>query len=178
MEVWKIVFHLILEIFHCIPFWDLPYSIPKFPFHSIFYSIPYHALVVNFILLLLLQHFTLKVVARLKIRKRLILKKLLPLPAPFQHFRFRVRFRFQPLSSKCFRFHKKLTASTASASTSPLFVDKNYRNLNFDELTQTINCSSVRRILKRGAGTFKKLRKTTVGMNIVSLEFNPIFHPK
>ena len=27
------------------------------------------------------------------------------------HFRFRFRFRFQPLSSKCFRFHKKLTAS-------------------------------------------------------------------
>ena len=40
MEVWKIVFHSILEIFHSIPFWHLPYSIPKFPFHSI----PYHAL--------------------------------------------------------------------------------------------------------------------------------------
>ena len=35
MEVWKIVFHFILEIFHSIPFWRLPYSIPKFPFHSI-----------------------------------------------------------------------------------------------------------------------------------------------
>ena len=35
MEVWKIVFHSILEIFHSIPFWHLPYSIPKFPFHSI-----------------------------------------------------------------------------------------------------------------------------------------------
>ena len=35
MEVWKIVFHSILEIFHFIPFWHLPYSIPKFPFHSI-----------------------------------------------------------------------------------------------------------------------------------------------
>ena len=33
--VWKIVFHSILEIFHSIPFWHLPYSIPKFPFHSI-----------------------------------------------------------------------------------------------------------------------------------------------
>ena len=53
------------------------------------------------------------VVARLKIRKRLILKKLLPPPASFQHFRFRVCFRFQPLSSKCFRFHKNLTASTS-----------------------------------------------------------------
>ena len=64
------------------------------------------------IILLLLLHFTPTVVASLKIRKRLILKKLLPLPAPFQHFRF----RFQSLSSKCFRLHKKLTASTASRS--------------------------------------------------------------
>ena len=40
MEVWKIVFHFILEIFNCIPFRHLPYSIPKFPFHSIFHSIP------------------------------------------------------------------------------------------------------------------------------------------
>ena len=40
VEVWKIVFHSILEIFHSIPFWHLPYSIPKFPFHFI----PYHAL--------------------------------------------------------------------------------------------------------------------------------------
>ena len=39
MEVWKIVFHFILEIFHSIPFWHLPYSIPKFPFHSIFHCI-------------------------------------------------------------------------------------------------------------------------------------------
>ena len=31
---WKIVFNFILEIFHSIPFWHLPYSIPKFPFHS------------------------------------------------------------------------------------------------------------------------------------------------
>ena len=40
---------------------------------------------------------------------------LLPLPAPHRICRFRVRFRFQPVSSKCFHFHKKLTAS-ASAS--------------------------------------------------------------
>ena len=40
MEVWKIVFHSILEIFHSVPFWHLPYSIPKFRFHFI----PYHAL--------------------------------------------------------------------------------------------------------------------------------------
>ena len=47
MEVWKIVFHSILEIFHSIPFWHLPYSIPKFPFHSILFSIPYHALSIS-----------------------------------------------------------------------------------------------------------------------------------
>ena len=73
-----------------------------------FRFIPYHALVVNSILLLLLLHFTPTVLARLKIRKRLTLKKLLPLPAPLQHFRF----RFQPLSLKCFRFHKNITASS------------------------------------------------------------------
>ena len=59
-------------------------------------------------IILLLLHFTHPtVVASLKIRKRLSLKKLLPLLALFQHF------WFQPLSSKCFRyrFHKKLTAS-------------------------------------------------------------------
>ena len=60
--------------------------------------------------ILWLLHFTPTVVASLKILKSLILKQLLPLPAPFHHFRFRVRFRFQPLSSKRFRFHKKLTA--------------------------------------------------------------------
>ena len=45
---------------------------------------------------------------------------LLLLPALDRISRFRVCFRFQSLSSKCFRFHKKLTASTASASTSLL----------------------------------------------------------
>ena len=97
-----------------IPFWHLPYSIPKFLFHSIFHFMQYHALVVDSILLLSLVHFTPTVVASLKIRKRLILKELLPLPAAFQQFRFRVRFRFQLLSSKCFRFHKKSTASASS----------------------------------------------------------------
>jgi len=42
---------------------------------------------------------------------------MLPLPAPQKVKCFRVRFRFQLLSSKCFRFHKNLTVSTASAST-------------------------------------------------------------
>ena len=42
-------------------------------------------------------------------------KFLLPLPAPFQNFCFRVRFRFQPVSSKYFRFHKKLTASASTS---------------------------------------------------------------
>ena len=41
---------------------------------------------------------------------------LLPLPAPDRISCFQVRFRFKSLSSKCFRFHKNLTASTASAS--------------------------------------------------------------
>ena len=106
-----------------IPFHSGIFHIPYRNFRSIPFSIPYHALVVDSILLLLLLlllHFTPTVVASLKIRKRLILKKLLSLPALFQHLRFRIRFRFQPLSLKCFRFrfHKKLTASTASASTS------------------------------------------------------------
>ena len=64
--------------------------------------------------ILLLLHFTPAVAASLKIRMCLILKKLLPLPAPFQHFRFGVCFCFQRLSSKCFHFHKKLTASASS----------------------------------------------------------------
>jgi len=38
---------------------------------------------------------------------------LLPLPAPYKVSRFRVCFRFQLLSSKCFCFHKNLTASTS-----------------------------------------------------------------
>ena len=49
---------------------------------------------------------------------------MLPLPAPLEVLRFRVRFRFQSLLSKCFRFrfHKNLTASTASAFTSLLIM--------------------------------------------------------
>ena len=105
MEVWKIVFHSILKIFHSIPFWHLPYSIPKFPYHSI----SYQALVVDSILLLLWLDFTPTVAASLKIRKRLILKKMLSLPAPFQHFRFRVRFPsnlfHQSASASSFRFY-------------------------------------------------------------------------
>ena len=113
MEVWKIVFYSILEIFHFISFWHLPYSIPKFQFHFIPFSFSFHTTpCLSILLLILLLHFTPTIEARLKIRKRLILKKLLPLSAPFEHFRFRVSFHFQPLSSKCFRFHKKLTASS------------------------------------------------------------------
>jgi len=37
---------------------------------------------------------------------------LLPLPAPYKVSRFRVCFRFQLLSSKCFRLHKNFTASS------------------------------------------------------------------
>ena len=61
-------------------------------------------------MILLLLHFTPTVIASLKTHKRLILKKLLPLPAPFQHFCFRVRFHFQPLSSKCFCFRLHIPA--------------------------------------------------------------------
>ena len=74
-------------------------------------------------IILLLLHSTPTVVASLKIRKLLILKKMLLLPAPFQHFRF----RFLPLLSKRFRLNKKLTVSAASASSFrfhiPEFVD-------------------------------------------------------
>ena len=37
---------------------------------------------------------------------------LLPLPAPDRIRRFQARFRFQSLSSKCFRFQKNITASS------------------------------------------------------------------
>ena len=40
MEVWKIVFHFILEIFHSIPFWHLPYR----NFHSISFHFPFHSI--------------------------------------------------------------------------------------------------------------------------------------
>jgi len=40
---------------------------------------------------------------------------LLTLPAPYKVSRFRVCFRFQILSSKCFRFHKNLTASASTS---------------------------------------------------------------
>ena len=96
------VFHSILAIiFHSIQASFIFHTQISFPFHSF----PYHTMVVDSILLLLL-HSTPTVVVSLKIRKRLMLKKLLPLTAPFQHFHF----RFQPLSSKCFRFrfHKKI----------------------------------------------------------------------
>ena len=84
------------------------------PFHSgIFHipyrnfrSIPYHALVVDSISLLLL-HFTPTVVASLKIRKSLISKKLLTLSAPF-HNTF--VFEFASASSL---FHRSASASTS-----------------------------------------------------------------
>ena len=44
----------------------------------------------------------------------------------------------------------------------------------------TVLCtiSNVRRILKRGVGTSENLKRKKVGMNIVSLQFSPIFGPK
>ena len=47
---------------------------------------------------------------------------LLPLPAPDRISRFRVSFHFQSFSSKCFRFHKILTASTSLLSMKQLIV--------------------------------------------------------
>ena len=41
----------------------------------------------------------------------------LPLPAPDTISRFRVRFHFQSLSSKCFRFFKNLTATSFASTT-------------------------------------------------------------
>jgi len=46
---------------------------------------------------------------------------LLPIPAPCKVRRFRVCFRFQLLSSKCFRFHKNLTASASRISSLNFF---------------------------------------------------------
>ena len=46
----------------------------------------------------------------------------LPLPAPLEVLCFRVRFRFQSLSSKCFCFHKNLTAFTSLLSMKKLIV--------------------------------------------------------
>ena len=50
MEVWKIVFHFILEIFHSIPFWHLPYRY----FRSIPFSIPFHALGCRFYIIIVI----------------------------------------------------------------------------------------------------------------------------
>ena len=47
---------------------------------------------------------------------------LLPLSAPAKIIRFRIRFHFQSFSSKCFRFHKNLTASTSLLSMKQLIV--------------------------------------------------------
>ena len=55
---------------------------------------------------------------------------MLPLPATDRISRFRVRFRFQSLSSKCFRFHKNLTASTASASCFRFHIPAQYETAN------------------------------------------------
>ena len=119
MEVWKIVFHFILEIFHPIPFWHFPYSIPNFRIHIFHISVPFHSLpwlsILQYIVIIIVTFYP-NGCSQVENPEAPDFEKMLPLPAPFQDFRFRVRFRFQPLSSKCFRFHKKFTASTASAS--------------------------------------------------------------
>jgi len=50
---------------------------------------------------------------------------LLTLPAPYKVSRFRVYFRFQLLSLKCFRFHKNLTTSNISSSSFRFHIPKN-----------------------------------------------------
>jgi len=68
----------------------------------------------------ILLYFITKIASRLEeAEAQCFIKKMLPLPAPQKVKCFRVRFRFQHLSSKCFRFHKNLTASIASASSFP-----------------------------------------------------------
>ena len=107
--VWKYGrLSFILFLKSSIPFHSGIFHIPyrnfrSIPFYFLIHSIPYHTM--PWLSMLLLQHFITSVVAWLKIRKRLILKKLLPLPAPFQHFRFRVRFHFN-------LFHQSASAST------------------------------------------------------------------
>ena len=69
-------------------------------------------------IILLLLHFTPTIVASVKYRKRPVLKNLLPLPAPFQNFRFRVRSASTLFHQSASASSKKFTAYTASASTS------------------------------------------------------------
>ena len=55
---------------------------------------------------------------------------MLPLPAPLDVLCFRVRFGFQSLSSKCFRFQKNLTASNASACSFRFHISAQYETAN------------------------------------------------
>jgi len=63
---------------------------------------------------------------------------MLPLLTPQKVKCFRVRFRFQLLSSTCFRFHKNLTVFTTSASTSQNKLIQTERILTF-HFVQDIN---------------------------------------
>ena len=108
---------------------SIPFSKFSIPFHSgIFYipyrnfrSIPFHFIPSPgcrfYIIIATFYPNGCSQFQILQIWKRLILKKVLLLLAHFQHFRFRVYFRFQPLPSKCFwfRFHKKLIASASTS---------------------------------------------------------------
>ena len=118
MEVLKIVFHCILEIFHSIQ----AYSIPKFLFHSI--PCP----VCRFYIIIIIVTFYPNDCSQFENPEAPDFEKILPLPAPFQRFRFRI----QPLSSKCFRFHKKLIASTASASSFRFHIPNCMELMDFD----------------------------------------------
>jgi len=72
-----------------------------------------------------LLYFIPKNVAKLEEAEAPCFMKNASLPGPQKVKCFRVRFRFQLLSSKCLRFHKNLTASTSCASTSLVAVVHN-----------------------------------------------------
>ena len=114
MEVLKIVFLFILEIFQSILASSIFHTEISVPFHFPFHSTPCPGC--RFYVIIIIVTFYSNDCSQFENPEAPDLKKLLPLPAPFQRFRFRVRFRFQLLSSKRFHFHKKLTAFTASTS--------------------------------------------------------------
>ena len=120
MEVWKIVFHFILEIFHSIPFWHLPYSIQKFPFHSILFSIPFHTIPCpgcRFYIITIIVAFYHNGCSLVENPEAPDFEKIASASGSFSTLSLPSSLSLQPLSSKCFRFrfHKKLSASTASA---------------------------------------------------------------
>ena len=89
-------------------------SISKFPFHSIFHFIPSPCC--RFYIIIIIVTFYLNGCSRFENPEAPDFEKFASASSSFSALSLPNRFRFQPLLSKCFRFHKKLTASTASAS--------------------------------------------------------------